>query len=158
MKYKRKSHSQGFMLISFVIVLSLLMLGTLRSMAELGARQMAIDREMGIRRLADSLAFDCAYIWARIFQKHQIGGFEQFESQSIYLNARASEISISRGGYCTIRNISISSNLSSLADVIDMTADISVSIAYSGISATSILHLHIKKQGENSETIIFIKT
>lgn len=62
----KRSGRRGFMVISFVLVLSVVMLGTLRSLAALASEQTALEFEIAGRQHADAIALDCAYMLARV--------------------------------------------------------------------------------------------
>lgn len=68
---------RGFMVISFVLVLSIVMLGTLRSLATFASEQAFWEREIEGRKHADEIALDCAYMLARsLAVQATIGAFE----------------------------------------------------------------------------------
>ncbi len=73
-----KSCKGGFMVISFVIAVSLAMFGTLRSLAIMAAEQAMLRFETDGRTRADEIALDCAYVYARILMIH--GSFDGLES------------------------------------------------------------------------------
>ena len=68
---------RGFMVISFVIVLSIVMLGMLRSLAAFASEQVALEAEIAGRQHADEVALDCVYMLARVLAvQATIGEFE----------------------------------------------------------------------------------
>ena len=131
-----------------------------------GSRNIEIERELFARRLADSLALDCAYIWIRIFQNDR--ELERFEGRNIYLYARKDELMPGTeklfaklgiaGANCLIRNILISTSEGSPGEYRNQfEADIAIdgaSFSIDGLSAAnSKLHMQIRLKGDDVELI-----
>ncbi len=85
MAWRKAKHERGgkrgFMVISFVIALSLAMFGTLRSLAIMSAEQAALKYEMEGRSRADEIALDCIYLYSRILMVH--GSMDRMRSARI---------------------------------------------------------------------------
>jgi hypothetical protein len=65
------------MVISFVIAISMLMLGTLRSLAEMASVEMTLGLQLHGRQAADDIALDCIHMLARVFAVHEdLAGFD----------------------------------------------------------------------------------
>ncbi len=80
------------MVMSFVIAMSLAMLGLLRTLAELGAEQSALEAELDRRQRADQIALDCTYIAARALAV--LGTIDEMKDRRIPVGE----------GFCMIRN------------------------------------------------------
>jgi hypothetical protein len=71
----------GFMVISFVIAISLAMIGMLHSLAALASEKIGLEFELAERQRADLIALDCIYIAARTLVVQ--GSVRQLESRRI---------------------------------------------------------------------------
>ena len=67
---RKASRRRGFMVISFVIAISVTMLGLLSVLASIASEQVVLLRRIEDLRRADAVALDCAYIAARVFAVH----------------------------------------------------------------------------------------
>ncbi len=85
--------SRGFMAISFVIAMSLVMMTTLRDLASIGGERAALEAALLGRRQADESALDCAYVAIRALASS--GDIRALESRRVPLVA----------GHCAIEGL-----------------------------------------------------